>query len=393
MLEYVPCQRGQAAPLLRFLVLVAALLLVIFGDAYIWPLPCTENKHIWLVSIALIQIVAGSRGLWLLIDNMVNLNWFSMHAVYRNRLVRAFLARRGGVATRPAHPPAAGPDTRPTITRSSIRTTISVLAVSVTISEPGQGARLFPVINVTLNRTRGMDTARAERKADPFIITPLYCGAAVLEKMEDEPKKPYVATKDSAAVLEKTENESIPKGAYVATEDYAAGPESDKDSGPLDDRKGISLGTAMALSGAAISPNMGYNSSPFTAFLMTLFNVRLGAWLPNPGYHPPSCKLIGRPGPKFSEIIRRPSPKYAVPTLLRELTGQSDIKDEYVYLSDGGHFDNLGLYEMLRRRCRFIFAVDAGREFKVRIRRSWPCAAIGADRSWGTNRLHQAAEA
>ena len=32
----------------------------------------------------------------------------------------------------------------------------------------------------------------------------------------------------------------------------------------------------------------------------------------------------------------------------------------YVYLSDGGHFENLGLYEMVRRRCRFIVVSDAG---------------------------------
>ena len=37
----------------------------------------------------------------------------------------------------------------------------------------------------------------------------------------------------------------------------------------------ITLGTAMAISGAAVSPNMGYNSSPLITFLLTLFNVRL----------------------------------------------------------------------------------------------------------------------
>ena len=33
-----------------------------------------------------------------------------------------------------------------------------------------------------------------------------------------------------------------------------------------------------------------------------------------------------------------------------------------MYLSDGGHFENLGLYEMLRRRCRRIVLVDAGED-------------------------------
>src|SRR4029453_2359162 len=49
------------------------------------------------------------------------------------------------------------------------------------------------------------------------------------------------------------------------------------------EHSGISLGTAMAVSGAAASPNQGYNSSPSVAFLMALFNVRLGWWLGNPG--------------------------------------------------------------------------------------------------------------
>ena len=52
------------------------------------------------------------------------------------------------------------------------------------------------------------------------------------------------------------------------------------DYGGMRDR--LSLGTAMAISGAAISPNMGYNSSPLVGFIMTLFNVRLGWWSGNP---------------------------------------------------------------------------------------------------------------
>jgi hypothetical protein len=31
----------------------------------------------------------------------------------------------------------------------------------------------------------------------------------------------------------------------------------------------------------------------------------------------------------------------------------------YVYLSDGGHFENLGVYELVRRECRFIIVCDA----------------------------------
>jgi hypothetical protein len=39
---------------------------------------------------------------------------------------------------------------------------------------------------------------------------------------------------------------------------------------------------------------------------------------------------------------------------------------KYVYLSDGGHFENLALYEMVRRGCRIIVVLDSGcdRDFK-----------------------------
>ncbi|MDT9115846.1 hypothetical protein RSW44_25270, partial [Escherichia coli] len=65
----------------------------------------------------------------------------------------------------------------------------------------------------------------------------------------------------------------------------------------------------MTLSGAAVSPNMGYNSSAATAFLMTLFNVRLGAWLPNPAT-------------VSAEQLRQFKPPNALFTLARELRGR-----------------------------------------------------------------------
>jgi hypothetical protein len=105
----------------------------------------------------------------------------------------------------------------------------------------------------------------------------------------------------------------------------------------------------MSISGAAASPNMGYNSSPATAFLMTLFNVRLGAWLPNP-----AC------APTMGDRIRRSGPSNSLRAVLRELGGATDDRGWDIYLSDGGHFENLGLYEMIRRRCRYIVVSDAG---------------------------------
>jgi hypothetical protein len=109
----------------------------------------------------------------------------------------------------------------------------------------------------------------------------------------------------------------------------------------------MSIGTAAAISGAAASPNMGYHSSPIVTFLMTLFNARLGWWLGNPGVH-------------GEGTYRRASPRLAFVPILAEALGLTDDRRRYVYLSDGGHFDNIGLIETVLRRCRTIVVSDAG---------------------------------
>jgi hypothetical protein len=81
--------------------------------------------------------------------------------------------------------------------------------------------------------------------------------------------------------------------------------------------------------------------------LLALFNVRLGWWLGNPGL----------PG---EESYQREGPKIAILPYIYEMFGQTTDTRRYVYLSDGGHFENLGLYEMIRRRCRCIVVSDAG---------------------------------
>jgi len=106
------------------------------------------------------------------------------------------------------------------------------------------------------------------------------------------------------------------------------------------------LGTAMAVSGAAASTNMGFKTLPHFRFLMTLFNVRLGYWLTNPG-RPARHWLLQGAGPWY---------------LFREMFGRMNENCRYLNLSDGGHIENLGAYELLRRRCKFIVCVDGGKE-------------------------------
>jgi hypothetical protein len=168
--------------------------------------------------------------------------------------------------------------------------------------ERREPARLLHVINTTLNIVRGSDPAMQERRAANFIITPQHSGNAQL--------------------------------GYRSSVEYG---------GPL----GIGLGTAMAISGAAVSPNMGYYSSSSVTFLLALFNVRLGWWL-------------GNPGTAGAQTFKFDAPTFGFKPLIDEAIGRTDDTHPYVYLSDGGHFENLGIYEMVRRRCKLIVVCDAG---------------------------------
>jgi len=62
------------------------------------------------------------------------------------------------------------------------------------------------------------------------------------------------------------------------------------------------------------------------------------------------------------EQLNRPKPENTLRSLFGEMLGTIDDRGNALYLSDGGHFDNLGLYEMLRRRCRCILVIDASND-------------------------------
>jgi hypothetical protein len=109
----------------------------------------------------------------------------------------------------------------------------------------------------------------------------------------------------------------------------------------------LDLGTAMAISGAAASPNMGTITIRPLAFIMTLLNIRLGYWMPNPRYVTSSAVK--------SNPLSGVGPIYLIWELLSRLCEHS----RYVNVSDGGHIENTGIYELLRRRCKFIVACDA----------------------------------
>jgi hypothetical protein len=104
------------------------------------------------------------------------------------------------------------------------------------------------------------------------------------------------------------------------------------------DSQHIDLATAMAISGAAASPHMGLASMPSLASIMTLLNIRLGYWITRPDTR------SGTPG---------------FMCLMKEMAGFGMAESSrWLNLSDGGHIENMGVYELLRRRCKFIVCVD-----------------------------------
>ena len=111
------------------------------------------------------------------------------------------------------------------------------------------------------------------------------------------------------------------------------------------------LPTAMALSGAALSPSMGRMTRPWLRLYFVLANIRLGVWVPNP-----------RRIKDFSAVANSFGPRQLLPRLdylIREIFGRNHLDAPFLYVTDGGHYENLGMVELLRRRCRTIWCIDA----------------------------------
>lgn len=112
----------------------------------------------------------------------------------------------------------------------------------------------------------------------------------------------------------------------------------------------MSLSSAMAISGAAVAPIMGrYTSTTFRPILGIL-NLRLGVWLPNP-----AC-----PGIQDQlKIAKATIAESGMGEFLAELLGATTLSRAKVYVSDGGHYENLGLTALVRRECLEIWCIDA----------------------------------
>jgi hypothetical protein len=245
-----------------------------------------------LFLVGLILFVLG-----LFFGRLINTNKFSLHYLWRNRIIRAYLGasnlyRQPNLFT--------GFDSNDNVQMHEL---------------VHRERRLLHVLNFALNLVGGEKLAWQERKAESFSVSPLHCGNYRLG---------YRRSKEYGKRLK---------------------------PGDTAHRQGISLGTSIAISGAFVSPNMGYmQSSPVIRFLMTLFNVRFGWWLGNTGR--------AGDGTKKTRTYDLDSPRFSVKPIVKEALGMTNDKSDYVYLSDGGHFENFGLYEMVLRRCRLIVVGD-----------------------------------
>ena len=309
------------ASLCTFVFAIGLLGFLSYGGAALLS-PLAGGERLFACIVEAVAIVVSGLVAWAL-GRRINVNRFSLHGVYRNRLVRAFLGSvrvpTGMTGRAVRRPVDAQTDRRRTPDPFTDFDPADNLALQSLLPAAGARRHLFPVISTTLNLLEGAARAGQQRKGAPFFITPAACGS------------PHLAPEHRA---------------FVATADYA-GVESE--TGGSSEVTGMSLGTAMTLSGAAVSPSMGYHSSPWTAFLMTLFNVRLGGWLANPAV-------------SSRARLQASKPPNALFALFREMLSMTGANAPAIYLSDGGHFDDLGLYEMIRRRCMLIVVVDAGRD-------------------------------
>lgn len=218
----------------------------------------------------------------------LNVNYTSLHTFYRDQLSPVFLTREDEQA--------------PDRVRSNDRLKLSRLSTLADGKTPSSAP--YHLINATVNLSSEVGRDLRGRNGDLFLFSKYYTG-------------------------------SKETGWCRTQEMEAADPHLD-------------LGTAMAISGAAASPNMGSFTMPALSFLMTLLNIRLGYWLPNP------LSVQSAAAGRGSRLFWGPGPMH----LFKEALGLLDLQGRYVNVSDGGHLENLGVYELLRRRCKLIIAVD-----------------------------------
>ncbi|PSJ42223.1 hypothetical protein C7I55_08300 [Sphingomonas deserti] len=224
-------------------------------------------------------------------------NAYSLHRLYRDRLSKAFLFKSvpGNVWREPK------------------------ALDGIKLSDLAASNGPYPIINAAMNVQGSAEANRRGRDADFFIFTPGFVGSDLTS---------YAA--------------AAPSGIAA----YAGALHMER----IDPR--LDLATAMAISGAAISANMGSSTVRLMSPTLALLNVRLGYWMINP-------RSLAGGGKVSNALLGITRGVYESLFLLREMLNLHDERSSHIVLTDGGHIENLGLYELLKRGCELIVAIDA----------------------------------
>lgn len=274
----------RALWLLGFVEVLLLAFLLVAWRGFLEPVSMPDSRSKAVLSYALLDLVTVAVSFVVAMGWTADPNSLSMHEFYKARLVRAYLG-----ASNP----------RRELRHGEITDAIEGDDLRVADLQNCQRGGPYHLINTTLNLVGGRDLATAQRSSANFLMSKCYCGSV--------------------------------RTAYRPTDNYMGGR--------------LTLGTAVAISGAAASPNMGDKTpSAALAALMTLLNVRLGYWAPTPNR--------GR----WKSSQARLWPFYAI----REFLSNTNDLSSYCYLTDGGHFDNTGVYALVQRGCRYIIVADCG---------------------------------
>lgn len=175
------------------------------------------------------------------------------------------------------------------------------------VSDPDDPVGPYHIVNTNLVLVNSDDETFRTRGGDNFILSPLFCGSNAT--------------------------------GWAPSETFMGGE--------------MTLATAVAISGAAANPNTGVGGVGLTrnrvlSLVMSLLNLRLGYWAchPDPKNAPNRCPNHFFPG------------AYAFGNALH-IRG-FDEKRKFLQLSDGGHFENTGVYELIRRKVKLIIVCDGG---------------------------------
>jgi len=276
-------------------------------------------------------------GLWgfMALNWFVDLNQTSLHRYYRRRLKEAYFDAFPDAIADPNDPDGL-PETR---------------LHEVTVDATGAP---YPLLVATLNEYRLGSTSLDSGCA--FIFSPLYCGWSRNQPIG------ALTPKDK-----KTKRTTPPehRSCFIKTEAYCA-----RDSkGQAVEGTGLHLVDAMAISGAAITPTNSH--SLLDTILLLAANARLGQWLVNPevgtvdAQNPNNEEGKSRREEVFQRLLHKRGhgiPTVSVWQLMRSLLKSPGGERERCFLSDGAHYDNLGMETLFERRCRLIIASDASHD-------------------------------